>query len=103
MLSIDSSSNETPRSTACPEERADNPQGQGSTVKEIPEGLTGDRGQAHSRSRRKPHMARAAPTGREEVGRIREELHVCIVFLNPLHVRTDEGNLIEDRFPVESG
>ena len=48
-------------------------------------------------------MARATPSGREEVGAVREELHVRMVLFGPLHIRTDEGDLVEDRLPVGAG
>ena len=49
-----------------------------------------------------PHRA-CNTLGAEEVGPVGEELHVCVVFLGPLHIRTDKGNFLEDRLPVGTG
>ena len=41
--------------------------------------------------------------GTEEVRPVREELHVRMVFLGPLHIRADEGDFLKDRLPVGAG
>ena len=74
----------------------------GSMVNEIPEGFTGYDGQAGLDPEIAPHGP-GNTFGTEEVGAVREELHVRMVFLGPLHVRADEGDLLEDCLPVGAG